>query len=66
MTNDGSKNTAEKPGTSNSKKGSNVKSALAAAFAKYSEKIRSQGCDAVNEAGEGTSSTTMEDDKTKN
>ncbi|XP_062205963.1 DNA excision repair protein ERCC-1 [Phragmites australis] len=65
-TNDGSQDAAEKPDASKSKKGSDVKSALTAAFAKYSEKIRSQGRDAANEAGEGTSSSTVEDGKTKN
>ncbi|KAM3402718.1 hypothetical protein ACQJBY_006501 [Aegilops geniculata] len=61
-TNDG---TPEKPGTSKNKKGPDVKSALTAAFAKYSEKIRSQGREAAHEAGEGPSSSTMEGDKTK-
>ncbi|GJM91247.1 hypothetical protein PR202_ga07605 [Eleusine coracana subsp. coracana] len=65
-TNDGSENTAENPSTSNNKKGSDVKSALAAAFAKYSEKIRSQGDDAAKEASEGTNRSTMEDDKAEN
>ncbi|XP_047096235.1 DNA excision repair protein ERCC-1 [Lolium rigidum] len=60
----GTPDAAEKPGASKNKKGSDVKSALTAAFAKYSEKIRNQGRDAAHEAGEGTSSSTMEDDKT--
>ncbi|KAK1695422.1 hypothetical protein QYE76_012119 [Lolium multiflorum] len=60
----GTPDAAEKPGASKNKKGSDVKSALTAAFAKYSEKIRSQGRDAAHEAGAGTSSSTMEDDKT--
>jgi DNA excision repair protein ERCC-1 len=64
-TNNGTPDAAEKPGVSKNKKGSDVKSALTAAFAKYSEKIRSQGRDAAHEAGEGTSSSTMEGDKTK-
>uniref|UniRef100_A0A0A9HJZ2 Uncharacterized protein n=1 Tax=Arundo donax TaxID=35708 RepID=A0A0A9HJZ2_ARUDO len=63
--NDDSENTAEKPDTSKNRKGSDVRSALTAAFAKYSEKICSQGRDAANEAGEGTSSSTMENDKIK-
>jgi hypothetical protein len=50
----------EKPDAAKKKKGSDVRSALSAAFAKYPEKIRSQGHDAANEAGEGTSSSTME------
>jgi len=50
----------EKPDAAKKKKGSDVRSALTAAFAKYPEKIRSQGHDAANEAGEGTSSSTME------
>ena len=54
----------EKPDASK-KKGSDVRSALTAAFAKYSEKIRSQGRDAANEAGEGTSSSTMEADRAR-
>ncbi|KAL6906506.1 hypothetical protein ACP4OV_004107 [Aristida adscensionis] len=62
---DGSENIAGEPDASKNKKGSDVRSALTAAFAKYSEKIRSQGRDAVNEAGEGTSSSTVEDGKTK-
>lgn len=61
-TNDG---TPEKPGTSKNKKGPDVKSALTAAFAKYSEKIRSQGREAAHEAGEGPSSSSMEGDKTR-
>lgn len=60
----GTPDAAERPGASKNKKGSDVKSALTAAFAKYSEKIRNQGRDAAHEAGEGTSSSTMEDDKT--
>ncbi|KAM0914049.1 hypothetical protein ACQ4PT_011755 [Festuca glaucescens] len=63
-TNNGIPGAAEMPGVSKNKKGSDVKSALTAAFAKYSEKIRSQGRDAAHEAGEGTSSSTMEGDKT--
>ncbi|CAN6287717.1 unnamed protein product [Urochloa humidicola] len=63
--NDGPENTAEKPGTSKKKKGSDVRSALTAAFAKYSEKIRSQSRDAANEAGEGGSSSNTEDSKSK-
>lgn len=51
----------EKPDASKkTKKGSDVRSALTVAFAKYSEKIRSQGRDAANEAGEGTSGSTVE------
>ncbi|CAL4917574.1 unnamed protein product [Urochloa decumbens] len=64
-TEDGSQNTADKPGASKKKKGSDVRSALTAAFAKYSEKIRSQSHDAANEAGEGGSSSNTEDGKTK-
>lgn len=64
-TNDSSENTAEKSETSKKKKGSDVRSALTTAFAKYSEKIRSQNGDAANEAGEGASSSNMEDGKTK-
>ncbi|CAL4934403.1 unnamed protein product [Urochloa decumbens] len=64
-TNDGLENTAEKPGASKKKKGSDVRSALTAAFAKYSEKIRSQSRDGANEAGEGGSSSNAEDGKTK-
>ncbi|CAL4942844.1 unnamed protein product [Urochloa decumbens] len=64
-TNDGLENTAEKPGASKMKKGSDVRSALTAAFAKYSEKIRSQSRDGANEAGEGGSSSNAEDGKTK-
>ncbi|GJN19909.1 hypothetical protein PR202_gb07224 [Eleusine coracana subsp. coracana] len=65
-TNDGSENTADNPSTSNKKKGSDVKSVLAAAFAKYSEKIRSQGDDAAKEVGEGINTSSMEDDKAEN
>ncbi|TVU31971.1 hypothetical protein EJB05_23687 [Eragrostis curvula] len=65
-TNDGSEDRSENPDASKSKKGPDVKSALTAAFAKYSEKIRSQSRDAAKEAGESTSNSTMEDDKTKN
>lgn len=63
-TNDSSENTAEKPEASKNKKGSDVRSALTAAFAKYSEKIRSQS-EAANEAGQGASSSNREDAKTK-
>lgn len=65
LINDGTQDAAEKPDTSKNKKGSDVKSALSAAFAKYSEKIRTQGRDSTNEAGEGTSSASVEDDETK-
>uniref|UniRef100_A0ACD5TNC2 Uncharacterized protein n=1 Tax=Avena sativa TaxID=4498 RepID=A0ACD5TNC2_AVESA len=61
----GTPDAAEKPDASKNKKGSDVKSALMAAFAKYSEKIRNQGHDAANDAGECTSISTMEGDKTK-
>ncbi|CAM0956453.1 unnamed protein product [Alopecurus aequalis] len=64
-TNNGTPDAAEKPGSSKNKKGSDVKSALTAAFAKYTEKIRSQGRDAAHEAAEGSSSSIMEGDKTK-
>nr|ACG26355.1 hypothetical protein [Zea mays] len=51
----------EKPDASKkTKKGSDVRSALTVAFAKYSEKIRSQGRDAPNEAGESTGGSTVE------
>lgn len=56
---------AENLGASNNKTGPDVKSALTAAFAKYSEKIRRQGRDAAHGAGEGSSSSTMEGGKTK-
>jgi DNA excision repair protein ERCC-1 len=42
-----------------------VRSALTAAFAKYSEKMRSQSHNDANEAGEGGSSSNMEDGNTK-
>ena len=42
-----------------------MRSALTAAFAKYSEKMRSQSRDTANKAGEGGSSSNMEDDQTK-
>ncbi|OEL36807.1 DNA excision repair protein ERCC-1 [Dichanthelium oligosanthes] len=64
-TNDSSENTVEKPEASKNKKGSDVRSALTAAFAKYSEKICNQSRDAANEAGEGAGSSNMEDGKTK-
>ncbi|KAF8722339.1 hypothetical protein HU200_022630 [Digitaria exilis] len=63
--NDSSENTAEKSEASKNKKGSDVRSALTAAFAKYSEKIRSQSSEAANEAGEGASSSNREEAKTK-
>jgi len=63
-TNDRSENTAEKQEASK-KKDPNVRSALTAAFAKYSEKMRSQSHNAANEAGEGGSSSNMEDGNTK-
>lgn len=63
-TNDRSENTAEKQEASK-KKDPNVRSALTAAFAKYSEKMRSQSRDTANKAGEGGSSSNMEDDQTK-
>ncbi|CAN6304553.1 unnamed protein product [Urochloa humidicola] len=56
-TNDSSSEASKK------KKGSDVRSALTASFAKYSEKIRSQNRDA--DAGEGASSSNTEDGKTK-
>ncbi|KAF8768557.1 hypothetical protein HU200_007500 [Digitaria exilis] len=64
-TNDSSENTAEKSEASKNKKGSDVRSALTAAFAKYSEKIRSQSSEAANEAGEGASCSNREEAKTK-
>ena len=42
-----------------------MRSALTAAFAKYSKKMRSQSRDTANKAGEGGSSSNMEDDQTK-
>ncbi|KAL6642819.1 hypothetical protein ACP70R_021000 [Stipagrostis hirtigluma subsp. patula] len=65
-TTDGPEATSEKPDALTNKRGSDVRSALTAAFAKYSEKIRSQGRDVANKPGEGTSSSTVEDGKTKN
>ncbi|EER91361.1 hypothetical protein BDA96_01G203200 [Sorghum bicolor] len=64
-TDDSLQDAVEKPDAPKKKKGSDVRSALTAAFAKYSEKIRSQGHDAANEAGESTSSSTMEADRAR-
>lgn len=60
---DGAQDAVEKPDASVNKKSSNVRSALTEAFAKYSEKIRNQNRDSTNVAGEGTSKSTMGDEK---
>ncbi|XP_066380533.1 DNA excision repair protein ERCC-1-like [Miscanthus floridulus] len=59
-TDDSLQDAVEKSDASKKKKGSDVRSALTAAFAKYSEKIRR-----ANEAGESTSSSTMEADRAR-
>ncbi|KAJ1294817.1 hypothetical protein BS78_01G175200 [Paspalum vaginatum] len=64
-TDDSLQDAAEKADVSTKKKGSDVRSALTAAFAKYPEKVRSQGRDAANEASEASSSSTMEADRTR-
>jgi DNA excision repair protein ERCC-1 len=63
-TNDNSEDAGGKPEASK-KKGSDVRSALTTAFAKYSEKIRNQGREAANKPGEGASTSNVEDGKTK-
>ncbi|XP_006662516.1 DNA excision repair protein ERCC-1 [Oryza brachyantha] len=64
-TNDGAQDAVEKPDAS-VKKSSNVRSALTEAFAKYSEKIRSQNRDSTSVADQGTSSSTVGDEKNNN
>lgn len=64
-TNDNSEDAGGKPEASKKKKGSDVRSALTTAFAKYSEKIRNQGREAANKPGEGASTSNVEDGKTK-
>ncbi|KAL5225780.1 hypothetical protein ABZP36_012419 [Zizania latifolia] len=64
--NDGAQDTAEKPDASKKKKDSNVRSALTAAFAKYSEKIRNESRYSTSVAVEDASGSAVEDEKTKN
>uniref|UniRef100_A0A0D9XLL6 DNA excision repair protein ERCC-1 n=1 Tax=Leersia perrieri TaxID=77586 RepID=A0A0D9XLL6_9ORYZ len=59
-TSDGAQGDVEKP---DALKSSNVRSALTAAFAKYSEKIHNQNRDSTSVAGEDTSRSTTEDKK---